>query len=83
MAKRIAETLLNEDMILKDVDAKSLAAAIEPIITNELMVEDRINDEVRDFLRDHERSVDTASMDYRKLFDLTKQKIIKERGVII
>lgn len=83
MAKRIAETLLNEDMILKDIDAKALAAAIEPIILNELMVEDRINDEVREVLREHEGTVDTGSMDYRRLFDLTKKKIIKEKGVII
>ena len=83
MAKRIARVLLDEDMVLKDVEARELAAAIEPIILEELMVEDRLNDEIREMLSGHERNIDGSQMDYRKLFDLTKRKVIEERGIII
>jgi len=83
MSKRIAETLLGEEMILDDVDARTLASEIETIITDELMVEDRINDEVRRFLAEHEGGLDKSGMDYRKLFELTKQKLVRERGIVI
>ena len=83
MAKKIADVLLDEEQVLRDVEAKALAAAIEPIILKELMVEDSINDEVREMLSGHERNIDGSQMDYRKLFDLTKRKIIEERDIII
>jgi hypothetical protein len=83
MAKRITETLFTEELILKDVEPKVLAAEIERIITEELMVEDRLNDEVRELLRGHESSIDRGGYDYRRLFELTKQKLVRERGIII
>ena len=83
MAKLIADTLLDEQLVVRDVEPKDLAAAIEPLVLNELMVEDRINDEVREILKEHERDIDSGNMDYRKVFDATKQKIIKERDIII
>lgn len=83
MARKIADTLLDEQMVVRDVEAKALAEAIEPLILEELMVEERINDEVRRILSEHERNIDGSNMDYRKLFEATKQKIVKERGVII
>jgi len=83
MARKIADVLLDEELVLRDVEARDLAAAIEPIILEELMVEDRINDEVREMLSGHERNIDGSQMDYRKLFDLTKKKIIEERDIIV
>jgi hypothetical protein len=83
MARRIADTLLGEELVLRDVEPKELAAALEPLIFEELMVEDRLNDEIREMLSDHERNIDGSQMDYRKLFDLTKRKLIEERGIIV
>lgn len=83
MSKRIADMLLAEQMILDDIDPRTLASEIEVIVTDELMVEDRINDEVRRFLSEHERNMDRGGMDYRKLFELTKQKLVRERGIVI
>ena len=83
MARKIADTLLGEELVLRDIEPRELAAAIEPLILDELMVEDRLNDEIREMLSDHERNIDGGRMDYRTLFDLTKKKVIKERGIII
>ena len=83
LAKKIADVLLSEELVLRDVEARDLAAAIEPIMLEELMVEDRLNDEVRQILSDHESNIDGNQMDYRKLFDMTKRKIIEEREIII
>ena len=51
MARRIADVLLGEELVLRDVEPKDLAAAIEPLIFEELMVEDRLNDEIREMMR--------------------------------
>ncbi len=83
MAKRIVDTLFREEMIIKDVNPKDLAVEVERIILEELLVEDRVNDEVRKMLSEHEGQIDRGGYDYRKLFDLTKQKLIREKGIIV
>lgn len=83
MARRIIDTLLAEDLIERDIDRAKLAEEMELIITGELSVEDRLNEEVREFLRAHETEIDRGRLDYRRLFDLTKQKLVKERNLIL
>ena len=83
ISKRIVDTLLTEELIVPDVDPKELALEVERILTYELMAEDRVNDEVRNILKDHERDIDRGRLDYRKVFDLTKHKLIKEKGIIV
>jgi hypothetical protein len=83
MCERIVDTLFREEMIIQDVEKKVLAAEVERILTEELLVEDRLNDEVRRMLGEHEGQIDRGGYDYRKLFDLTKHKLIRERGIIV
>lgn len=83
MAQRIIETLIAESLIEQDVDRAKLAQEMELIIAEELSVEDRLNDEVRQILRVHETEIERGRLDYRKLFELTKQKLVKERNLIL
>ncbi len=47
------------------------------------MVEDRLNQEVREMLKQFDADIEKGRLDYRRLFDLTKKKLIKERNIII
>lgn len=83
MAKRIAKALLEEEMVVADVSRDDLARHVEALIMQELGVEDRLNDEVREMLKQYEADIDRGKYDYRKLFDMTKQKLVRERGIIL
>jgi hypothetical protein len=83
MAQRIIETLVAEDLIERDMDRAKLAQELELLITEELSVEDRLNEEVRQILRVHETEIERGRLDYRRLFELTKQKLVKERNLIL
>lgn len=83
MTRRILESLLAEDLIEPKVDMGRLEEEAGEIITYELAVEDRLNDEVREILRRHESEIDRGRLDYRRLFELTKQKLVKERNLIL
>jgi hypothetical protein len=83
MAKRIVDTLFAEELIVPDIDPAKLQEKVEEIIAEELAVEDRLNDEVREILKKFESEFATGRADYRKMFDLTKRQLVKERGVII
>ncbi len=83
LAKRIIDNLMAKKLIDITVPAKNLLEETERLITDELMVEDRLNDEVRQLLKKYEAEIQKGRLDYRKLFDMTKQKLIKEKNIVI
>ena len=83
IATKITENVLEKDLVASKIDKDQLVSVSEEILLDELMVEDRLNDEVREMLKQYEKEIDTKRMDYRKLFDMTKHKIVRERNVIL
>ena len=83
ISKRIVDTLFSEELIVPDVDRGKLAGDIALLITVELSVEDRLNDEVREILKKFEPEIERGRLDFRRLFDMTKQKLIRERNIIV
>ncbi len=62
---------------------EAVAARIGEVITANLAAEDRLNREVEKLLSAHEAEISRGQMDYRKMFELTKQKLAKERGFVL
>jgi hypothetical protein len=56
---------------------------IRHAMTEDLMVEDKLNREVDDILRAHQNEIQRESVDYRGMFQLIKKKLAKERGLIL
>ncbi len=83
MAKRIAENLVANEMVSPTVPMEKFIEKTEEIMTEELTVEDRLNDEVREILKKFAADIEQGRMDYRKLFELTKQKLVKERNLVL
>jgi hypothetical protein len=83
LARKIADNLVNKELVESLVPAETLFAETERLLLEELMVEDRLNDEVRQILKKFEPEIEKGRLDYRRLFDMTKQKIVRERNVII
>ncbi len=83
IARRIADKITSNEILRPKVPMDKFITNIEEIIMNELMVEDRLNQEVRELLKKHESDIERGRMDFRKLFDLTKQKLVKERNIVI
>lgn len=83
ISKKVVDTLLGEELIVPDVNRDELQRKIEGLIIEELSVEDRLNDEVRQILTKYEDDISKGRLDYRKLFDMTKQKLVRERNIIL
>lgn len=83
MAKHIVENLIKKELIEPDIPVDALTEETEKLLLEELMAEDRLNDEVRQILRKYETDIERGRLDYRKLFDMTKQKLIRERNIVI
>jgi len=83
ISKEIVEELLKREMVGLQEPREKVTALLHEIIIEELTVEDRLNEEVRGMLKKFEPEIEKGRLDYRKLFDLTKQKLVKERNVVL
>ena len=83
MAKHIVENLIKKELIEPNIPANTLIEETEKLLLEELMAEDRLNDEVRQLLRKYETDIERGRLDYRKLFDMTKQKLLRERNIVL
>ncbi len=83
MTKRIISDLLAQGYIESTIPEKDLLVAVEGILLYELMAEDRLNEEVRGILQLHSSEIEEGRLDYRRLFDLTKRKLVKERNIVL
>lgn len=83
ISKKIVDGITSKQLVSAQAPMEKLLADVEEIVLNELMVEDRLNDEVREILNKHYPEIERSRLDYRKLFDLTKRKLVKERNLIL
>jgi hypothetical protein len=83
IAKKIAGDLLAEDLVEPLVPKGQFQAEVERLIMDELMIEDKVNDEVREILKKFSSEIEKGRLDYRKVFEMTKKKIVEERGIVL
>jgi hypothetical protein len=84
ISKEVAEELVKKNMVeLQGQSEEQFAKLIEEEILEELMVEDRINSEVREMLKQFDAEIEKGRLDYRRLFEMTKKQIVKERNIIL
>ena len=83
IAKKIVENILSKGLVKSTVPIERLQSETGEIILHELTVEDRLNEEVREILKKHSVEIEQGRLDYRKLFELTKHKLVKERNIVL
>ncbi len=82
IVENIAEDLTREGSI-KCQDMEYLKNLVRREITEDLMVEDRLNEEVRQILEEHSSQIRQGSIEYHKMFRLVKEKLARERKIIL
>ncbi len=83
IAKKIIDNLIAKELVRPKIPMNKLLETAEGLMMEELMVEDRLSDEVRLLLKQHESEIERGRMDYRALFELTKKKLVKERNLVL
>jgi hypothetical protein len=83
MADTIAANLEAKGLVEYEVPKKDIAGKIEEVITADMMAEELLNKDVEKLLAAHADEIARENMDSRKMFDLTKQKLAKERGIVL
>jgi hypothetical protein len=83
IADAITSNLESKKFVGYDVPKNAVSDMIAEVITEDMAAEDKLNKEVEKLLSAHEAEIARGQMDYRKVFELTKQKLAKERGMVL
>jgi len=68
--------------VLETPNPQAVAEIIDHIITEELTIEDRLNEEVRDILGQYSDYMRREGVSYQDMFRRTKNQLIAQRKVI-
>jgi len=82
ISKKIVQSLIEKDLIIWDEPSNILEERISKIITDDLLVEDLLNDEVKTLLDSRTKEYERDMMDYGRVFQLVKSRLARERGLI-
>ena len=83
IARGVVEDLTKKELIRLKIPADEAVAQVEKIIIEDLMVEDRLDEEVKEILKQYEDDIEKGRLDYKRLFSLTKQRLIRERNLVL
>ncbi len=83
LANEIINGLIDKKLLELKTSKDNAIKLTDELILNELMLEDKLNSEVRELLRQYDSEIEKGRLDYRRLFDLTKKKLVKERNIIL
>lgn len=75
--------LRNQGLLEITGSTENLTRKLDQVITEELTVEDRLNVEIREILKKFESDFEKGRADYQKMFTMVKQKLVRERGLIL
>ena len=82
ISKKIIASLLSKNLIVWESSHDKLESVISQIIIDDLMVEDHLNEEVKELLDSRTDEYERSMMDYGRVFQLVKSKLARERDLI-
>jgi hypothetical protein len=82
ISRKIVKTLSAEGKLEMDNQGR-VVEAIGKVITDEMMVEDRLNEEVREVLLQHASEMERSNITYTEMFKMVKKKLAREKGIIL
>ena len=82
LAKQVVKRLL-EAKLIQFEQPEYVLEVISQVMLDEVMVEDKINEEVRRILEEHGSEMKQMGASYEEMFKKVKKQIVRDRQVIL
>jgi len=82
LSRRVVDELIKREMI-ETSGVVALRERILAVMEAELGVEDRINEEVREILKDYADEMRNTGVSYQDMFKVVKNKLVKDKKVVL
>jgi hypothetical protein len=82
ISRKIVKTLVGAGKLEVDSEAR-VEEAIGKVIIEELQIEDRLNEEVREVLLEHSSQMERSDITYTDMFKKVKRELAKKKGIVL
>jgi hypothetical protein len=82
LSTKVVEELIEQEMI-EIPDGLNLAETLYEVMEQETSIEDRLNEEVRGMLNQYQDQMRASGASYQEMFKLLKNKLVKERKLVL
>ncbi|HKQ87729.1 MAG TPA: DUF507 family protein [Candidatus Acidoferrales bacterium] len=82
MAKEVVKRLLAGKMI-ETKNAENLAQQVRQVMADEITIEDRLNEEVREILGRYQEEMRRTGVSYQEMYKKVKGQLARERKLIL
>ena len=82
ISRKIVKVLTADRRIEVD-DAEQVINGIARVIVEDLQIEDRLNEAVREVLIQHSQQMDRSDIAYSDMFKKVKRELAKQKGIIL
>ncbi len=82
MAKEVVKRLVAAKMI-ETKNVENMTQAVRQVMADEVTVEDRLNEEVREILSKHSDEMKRVGASYQEMFKKAKGQLARERKLIL
>lgn len=82
LSKRIVEELVKREMV-EVANPSELQERVNAVMGAELSLEDQVNEEVRSILNGYAEEMRRTGVSYQEMFKIVKNKLIKDKKVIL
>jgi len=79
----VLKGLKEKGLIILKADEERVLERMRQAVVDDMRAEDALDREVEGILNSHMNEMDTGGVDYRKMFRMLKNKLAKERGIIL
>jgi hypothetical protein len=83
LAADLVDQLAEIDGVLFRGDDSQLRIAVNQIMTDELLVEEQLDAEIHRMLQAYKYEITMGRMSYDDLFKKTKQRLVRERKIVL
>lgn len=83
LATAVVERLQEQELLEISGSKERLVHGVRKAVTDELSVEDRLHAEIRALLKQYDAEFQSGRSDYQKMFTMVKNKLVKERGLVL
>ena len=83
ISRIVLDNLKAKGLIVFKVPEDAVFHRMVEIFLKDIKAEDDLDREVEEILKGHASEIEAGRMDYRKMFSLTKGKLVKERGIVL
>lgn len=79
----LIERLKEKDLIVYKAEEEKVFKKMQDVFLADLKAEDNLDREVEEILSSHSSAIDSQRLDYRKMFNMIKMKLARERGIVL